>query len=134
METLFKTKKSNRAGVIISSKSARLLFTDCDKKYVLSVCKGSCCRGSCTDNKRGILNVAIVPREEHFFRKLGVEIKDGFLVPNPGEKKCPFQNEMIDFWPDLVGINIKNEGPHPQCGLRRRRDLPPRAALAVRQP
>jgi Fe-S-cluster containining protein len=86
MENLFKLKTPKRVQVTISSKSLRALFVNCDVNYIKANCKGSCCF-----NSKGILNVAIVPREELYMKSLGMKIKQGYLQPKQSEKRCPFQ-------------------------------------------
>ena len=88
MKTLFYSKVSNRVRVLVSSKWARVLFVPCSAGHVKHVCKGSCCF-----NSKGILNVTITPREEAYIEKLGGIVKNGFLQPRDGEKRCPFQHE-----------------------------------------
>lgn len=88
METLIVLKTPKRVPVKISSKSIRALFVDCDVNYIKENCKGSCCF-----NSKGILNVAIAPREERYFKLLGAVIKQGHLQPKQGEKRCPFQRQ-----------------------------------------
>ena len=88
MEELFKVKTPKRVQVIVSSKSLRALFVNCDIEYIKKTCKGSCCF-----NSKGILNVAIAKREEKYIKSLGMKVKNGFLQPKQGEKRCPFQRE-----------------------------------------
>ncbi len=88
METLFKLETPKRVQVTISSKSLRALFVNCDVDYIKENCKGICCF-----NSAGVLNVAIAPREERYFRSLGMEVKQGLLQPKQGEKRCPFQRK-----------------------------------------
>lgn len=87
-EELFELKTPKRVSVTISSKSVRALFVDCDVDYIKKNCKGSCCF-----NSKGILNVAIASREELYMKSLGMRIEQGFLQPNEGEKRCPFQRQ-----------------------------------------
>ena len=88
METLISLKTPKRMQVKISSKSMRALFVNCDVDYIKVNCKGVCCF-----NSKGILNVAIAPRENCYIESLGMEIKDNLLQPNQGEKRCPFQRK-----------------------------------------
>ena len=88
MEKLFDLKTPKRVRVKISSKSVRALFVDCNVDYIKENCKGICCF-----NSKGILNVAIAPREERHIKTLGVEVKQGQLQPKQGEKRCPFQRQ-----------------------------------------
>jgi Fe-S-cluster containining protein len=86
MEELFKMKTPKRVPVTISSKAMRATFVNCDVDYIKEYCKGSCCF-----NSKGILNVAIALREEHYIKSLGMKVKNGLLQPKQGETRCPFQ-------------------------------------------
>jgi Fe-S-cluster containining protein len=88
VKKLFELKVPKRVRVRVSSKLLKTRFVDCNVQHVKDVCKGSCCF-----NSKSILNVTIAPREEAYIKKHGVEVKDGFLQPRQGEKRCPFQRE-----------------------------------------
>jgi len=88
MEGLLKLKTPKYVKVKVSSKLMRSLFVDCNVDYIKEHCKGSCCF-----NSKGILNVAIAPREELYIKSLGMKVENGFLQPNAGEKRCPFQRQ-----------------------------------------
>lgn len=88
MKKLFLLEVPKRVHVCISSKSLNSLFVNCTAEYVNTVCKGSCCF-----NSKGILNVAIAPREEAYVKTLGGVVENGLLKPSQNEKRCPFQRE-----------------------------------------
>ena len=75
MKKLFNAKTPKRIKVKISVKGMRTLFVECDAHYVKEHCKGVCCR-----NSKGILNVAIAPRERLYIKTvLKATVKNGLL-------------------------------------------------------
>lgn len=68
----------------ISSKWANHLFT-CNPEYIITNCKGRCCRGN---NK---IVVSLLPEEEITQKENGFEVIDGFLQMDPNTKLCPHQ-------------------------------------------
>jgi hypothetical protein len=92
MKTLLKIKKSDTTLVKISSKCMRLLFINCDPKYIVNNCHGKCCQiGGSETGKQGIM-IRVEPEDIGRIRALGGIIKNGLLQPDK-RGLCPFKKD-----------------------------------------
>ena len=87
-----------------SAKMARLPFHGCEPEYIRTVCRARCCESSTAP--QGVL-ITIGKSEEQRIRDLGGVIKDGFLQPRPGGRRCPFKTEN-----QLCALHSSGGKPH----------------------
>ena len=72
--------------VRISGRMLRQKFHGCTNDFIENVCQGRCC-----ESASGI-KVIVHPYEMSKIKKLGCEIKDGYIVPDE-RNKCPFKED-----------------------------------------
>lgn len=79
--------------VKISAKSARLMFTECGPACIeQNGCGGNCCDAP---SKPGGCLVTVHPSEAAHIAALGGVVENGRLVPEPGQKGCPFKHKGL---------------------------------------
>jgi hypothetical protein len=75
----------------VSAKNARLRFIECGPACIAQGCEAKCC--DAPTSTTGI-RITIHPSEvQGITNRGGVVDQDGYLLPRPGERLCPFKGE-----------------------------------------